>query len=119
MDWARPGSQWISHLAIVLFGFTTILSAAVVAERCLVFLAGARWRLAFRCCWCAALVLLAPIGGSGLWLIAELLEALVVLPNLLSLLLLSPLLFTWFAEAVPRMGRTSTTPSTPPSGSTA
>lgn len=119
MDWARPGSQWISHLAIVLFGFTTILSAAVVAERCLVFLAGARWRLAFRCCWCAALVLLAPIGGSGLWLIAELLEALVVLPNLLSLLLLSPLLFTWFAEAVPRMGRTSTTPSTPASGSTA
>ncbi len=107
MGWARPGSQWISHLAIVLFSFTTILSAAVVAERCLLFLAGARWRLAFRCCWCAALVLLAPFGGSSLWLIAELLEALVVLPNLLSLLLLSPLLFQWFADAVPRMGRTS------------
>jgi AGCS family alanine or glycine:cation symporter len=111
MGWARPGSQWISHLAIVLFSFTTILSAAVVAERCLLFLAGARWRLAFRCCWCAALVLLAPYGGSGLWLIAELLEALVVLPNLLSLLLLSPLLFQWFAEAVPQMGRTSAAPA--------
>jgi AGCS family alanine or glycine:cation symporter len=111
MGWARPGSQWISHLAIVLFSFTTILSAAVVAERCLLFLAGARWRLAFRCCWCGALVLLAPFGGSGLWLIAELLEALVVLPNLLSLLLLSPLLFQWFAEAVPRMGRTSAAPA--------
>ena len=111
MDWARPGSQWISHLAIVLFSFTTILSAGVVAERCLLFLAGARWRLAFRCCWCAALVLLAPYGGSGLWLIAELLEALVVLPNLLSLLLLSPLLFQWFADAVPRMGRTSAAPA--------
>ena len=107
MGWARPGSQWISHLAIVLFSFTTILSAAVVAERCVLFLAGARWRLAFRCCWCAALVLLAPYRGSGLWLVAELLEALVVLPNLLSLLLLSPLLFQWFADAVPRMGRTS------------
>ncbi|MFM7239154.1 MAG: alanine/glycine:cation symporter family protein [Cyanobium sp.] len=111
MDWARPGSQWISHLAIVLFSFTTILSAGVVAERCLLFLAGARWRLAFRCCWCAALVLLAPFGGSGLWLTAELLEALVVLPNLLSLLLLSPLLFQWFADAVPRMGRTSAAPA--------
>ncbi len=111
MDWARPGSQWISHLAIVLFSFTTILSAGVVAERCLLFLAGARWRLAFRCCWCAALVPLAPIGGSGLWLTAELLEALVVLPNLLSLLLLSPLLFQWFADAVPRMGRTSAAPA--------
>jgi AGCS family alanine or glycine:cation symporter len=111
MGWARPGSQWISHLAIVLFSFTTILSAAVVAERCVLFLAGARWRLAFRCCWCAALVLLAPYGGSGLWLIAELLEALVVLPNLLSLLLLSPLLFQWFAEAVPQMGRTSAAPA--------
>lgn len=111
MGWARPGSQWISHLAIVLFSFTTILSAAVVAERCLLFLAGARWRLAFRCCWCAALVLQAPFGGSGLWLIAELLEALVVLPNLLSLLLLSPLLFQWFADAVPRMGRTSAAPA--------
>jgi AGCS family alanine or glycine:cation symporter len=111
MGWARPGSQWISHLAIVLFSFTTILSAAVVAERCLLFLAGARWRLAFRCCWCAALVLLAPFGGSGLWLMAELLEALVVLPNLLSLLLLSPLLFQWFAEAVPQMGRTSAAPA--------
>lgn len=111
MNWARPGSQWISHLAIVLFSFTTILSAAVVAERCLLFLAGARWRLAFRCCWCGALVLLAPFGGSGLWLVAELLEALVVLPNLLSLLLLSPLLFQWFAEAVPRMGRASPAPA--------
>ncbi len=111
MGWARPGSQWISHLAIVLFSFTTILSAGVVAERCLLFLAGARWRLAFRCCWCAALVLLAPFGGSGLWLTAELLEALVVLPNLLSLLLLSPLLFQWFADAVPRMGRTSAAPA--------
>lgn len=111
MGWAWPGSQWISHLAIVLFSFTTILSAAVVAERCLLFLAGARWRLAFRCCWCAAQVLLAPFGGSGLWLIAELLEALVVLPNLLSLLLLSPLLFQWFAEAVPRMGWTSAAPA--------
>ncbi|MFM9101046.1 MAG: alanine/glycine:cation symporter family protein, partial [Cyanobium sp.] len=111
MDWARPGSQWISHLAIVLFSFTTILSAGVVAERCLLCLAGARWRLAFRCCWCAALVLLAPFGGSGLWLTAELLEALVVLPNLLSLLLLSPLLFQWFADAVPRMGRTSAAPA--------
>jgi AGCS family alanine or glycine:cation symporter len=111
MDWARPGSQWISHLAIVLFSFTTILSAGVVAERCLLFLAGARWRLAFRCCWCAALVLLAPYRGSGLWLVAELLEALVVLPNLLSLLLLSPLLFQWFADAVPRMGRTSAAPA--------
>jgi hypothetical protein len=56
-------------------------------------------------------VLLAPYGGSGLWLIAELLEALVVLPNLLSLLLLSPLLFQWFAEAVPQMGRTSAAPA--------
>ena len=39
------------------------------------------------------------------------LEALVVLPNLLSLLLLSPLLFQWFADAVPRMGRTSAAPA--------
>lgn len=111
MNWARPGSQWISHLAIVLFSFSTILSAAVVAERCLLFLAGTRWRLAFRCCWCGALVLLAPFRGSGLWLVAELLEALVVLPNLLSLLLLSPLLFQWFADAVPRMGRASPAPA--------
>jgi alanine or glycine:cation symporter, AGCS family len=122
MTWARPGSLWISHLAIVLFGFSTILSAGVVAERCLLFLAGARWRLAFRCCWCAALVLLAPFGGSGLWLIAELLEALVVLPNLLSLLLLSPLLFRWFADQVPAMvavpAATDPAPSSsPPSSS--
>jgi AGCS family alanine or glycine:cation symporter len=114
MTWAQPGSQWISHLAIVLFSFSTILSAGIVAERCLLFLAGARWRLAFRCCWCGALVLLAPFGGSGLWLITELLEALVVLPNLLSLLLLSPFLFQWFADAAPQMGRAT---SAPPSAS--
>jgi AGCS family alanine or glycine:cation symporter len=114
MTWARPGSQWISHLAIVLFSFSTILSAGIVAERCLLFLAGDSWRLAFRCSWCGALVLLAPFGGGGLWLVAELLEALVVLPNLLSLLLLSPLLFQWFADAVPQMGRAS---SLPPSAS--
>jgi len=101
MTWARPGSLWISHLALVLFAFSTILTASVVAERCLVFLTGLRWRPLFRGCWCGALVLLAPGGGDGLWQVAELLEALVVLPNLVCLLLLSPFLFHWFA-ALPK-----------------
>ncbi|MCP9884684.1 alanine:cation symporter family protein [Synechococcus sp. ATX 2A4] len=101
MTWAGPGWLGVSHLAIVLFSFTTILSAGVVAERCVLFLGGNRWRLPYRCCWCGALVLLAPVGGGSLWLFAELVEALVVLPNLLSLLLLSPFLFQWFADQAP------------------
>ena len=107
MTWAAPGWLWVSHLAIVLFGFTTILSAGIVAERCVLFLGGTRWRVPYRCCWCVALVLLAPVNGGSLWLFAELVEALVVLPNLLSLLLLSPFLFQWFAEQVPAMAASS------------
>jgi alanine or glycine:cation symporter, AGCS family len=102
MVWARPDSLWISHLASILFSLTTIIGASIVGERCLVYLVGPRWRIAYRCCWCAALVPFAGLGGEQLWLITEMLEALVVLPNLLALLLLSPFLFPWVAEQIRR-----------------
>lgn len=112
--WANPGALWISDVAVVVFSFTTILSFAVVGERCLLFLLGSRWRLAYRSSWCVAIVAFSPLDARSFWQLAEMLDALMVLPNLFSLLLLSPLLFPWIRSSLGDLGRR---PLTPPAAS--
>lgn len=111
--WANPGALWIADLAVVLFSFTTILSFSILGERCLLFLLGERWRLPYRISWCGAIVAFAPLDARSFWQLAEMLDALMVLPNLLSLLLLSPLLFPWIRGSLADLGRR---PLTPPTG---
>ena len=108
MAWASPDSLWITDLATVLFSFTTILTASVYGERCLIFLCGARAKATYRWLWCSALILFAAINSDWLWRISELLQGLEVLPNLLVLLMLSPFLFKSVAKRLQtlKQGRT-------------
>jgi AGCS family alanine or glycine:cation symporter len=92
-DWALPGSAWIASLSLVLFGFTTLISFGYYGERCLTFLLGGRGRRPFRLAWVGVLLVACSQSLPGLWGAAETIEALMVLPNLLALLLLSSLVF--------------------------
>ena len=71
-------------------------------ERCLVFLFGTRAVLPFRVAW----VLAVPIGTvfqlSTVWLIADTLNALMAIPNLIALILLAPLVFRLTREYLAR-----------------
>lgn len=75
---------------LVLFTFTTILGWNYYGERCFEFLFGARFIWLYR----VFFVLMVLLGGfielDMVWIIADIVNALMALPNLIALLVLSP-----------------------------
>ncbi|WP_242467705.1 alanine/glycine:cation symporter family protein [Thiocapsa imhoffii] len=89
-----PGfGGYVVSLGLALFAFTTILGWAVYGERCVEYLFGVHSIIPFRFLW----VLVVPIGAivelDFIWLVADTLNALMAIPNLVALLLLSPVVF--------------------------
>ena len=85
-------------IALALFAFSTILGWCVYSERCWVFLLGDKALKPFR----IIFTIVVPIGAvshlSTVWLVADTLNALMAIPNLIGLLLLSPMLFKLVKE---------------------
>lgn len=91
---ALPGiGGTVVSISLVLFAFTTILSWSVYGERCAAFLLGVRVIRPYRVVWCIVASLGAIIHLDVAWLIADITNALMALPNLIALILLSPLIF--------------------------
>jgi AGCS family alanine or glycine:cation symporter len=90
---ALPGGDYMVATGLCLFAFTTIIGWSFYGERCMVFLFGTGAILPFRVAW----VLAVPVGTvfklSTVWLIADTLNALMAIPNLIALILLAPLVF--------------------------
>ena len=108
-------------VALTLFAFTTILGWSVYGEKCLVYLFGARAVKPFRIAW----VLASPLGAlvllSGtdttttveqLWRVSDILNALMALPNLIALVLLTPVVVA-ITRANPLWQRLTKQPPTP------
>jgi AGCS family alanine or glycine:cation symporter len=92
--WAGGGSgAWIPLLCVVAFAFTTLLAFGYYGERCCTDLVGPRGRRPFRLLWIGGLVLASGQGLPGLWGLGNTMDALMALPNLLALLLLSATVF--------------------------
>lgn len=83
----------IVAIGLMLFAYTTILGWSVYSERCAQYLFGARAVLPFRLLWVLAIPLGALAQLDFIWLVADTLNALMALPNLVALLLLSPVVF--------------------------
>ena len=79
---------------LVLFAFTTILGWNYYGERCFEFLFGVRFIWLYR----VVFVLMVLLGGfielDMVWIIADIVNALMALPNLIALLVLSPVVVT-------------------------
>ena len=79
---------------LVLFAFTTILGWNYYGERCFEFLFGVRFIWLYR----VVFVLMVLLGGfielDMVWIIADIVNALMALPNLIALLVLSPVVIT-------------------------
>ena len=88
-----PGFNWVVVFGTVFFTLTTILGWGYYSERCLEYLAGVKAIRPFRLVWVAVVVFGAVASGGIVWTIAEILNALMALPNLIGLLLLSPVVF--------------------------
>lgn len=91
---ALPGvGSHVVTLGLVLFAFTTLLGWSFYGEKCVEYLFGIRSIVPFRILWILAI----PVGATAeldlVWLVADTLNALMALPNLTALLLLSPVVF--------------------------
>ena len=80
-------------VALALFAFSTLLGWSYYGERCVAFLGGVRTIWVFRALWVAAVPTGALLALDVVWLIADTMNAMMALPNLIGLLLLSPVVF--------------------------
>lgn len=85
--------QHIVAIGISLFAFTTILGWSYYSERCAEFLFGTGIVVPFRFAWVIAIPLGTLLSLDFVWLLADLLNAMMAIPNLIALMLLSPLIF--------------------------
>jgi AGCS family alanine or glycine:cation symporter len=90
---AMPGFGGVLlTVALVIFAFTTILGWSYYGEKCWIYLVGTKAVLPFRVFW----VIAVPFGAISqldfAWLVADTLNGMMAIPNLLSLLLLSPVI---------------------------
>ncbi|MHB1206316.1 MAG: alanine/glycine:cation symporter family protein, partial [Rhodospirillaceae bacterium] len=91
---AFPGmGSKVVTLSLALFAFTTIISWSFYGERCMGYLFGPRSASGYRLAWCAAVFAGASASLDVAWLFADIMNALMALPNLIALLALSPVVF--------------------------
>ncbi len=91
---ALPGfGGAIVAIGLCVFAFTTILGWSIYGEKCVEYLFGVKSIIPFRVLWIIAVPLGATANLSFIWLVADTLNALMALPNLVALLLLSPVVF--------------------------
>ena len=77
-------------LAIVVFAYTTILGWAYYGEKCWEYLVGTRAEKPYRLLWTAFVLVGAVTHLDFVWLVSDTLNAFMAFPNLVSLVLLSP-----------------------------
>ncbi|MBT8118167.1 MAG: sodium:alanine symporter family protein [Gammaproteobacteria bacterium] len=96
-----PGyGSFIVTFGLSVFAFTTILGWSFYSEKCVEYLFGEEAIKSFRWLWIFAV----PVGATAnldfMWLVADTLNALMALPNLVALILLSPVVFQLTREHV-------------------
>lgn len=91
---AVAGSGWIVTLGLMVFAFTTVLGWSFYGERCTEYLFGVKGILPFRVVWVSVVVIGSLVGDRGVvWGVADTLNGLMAIPNLIALLLLSGTVF--------------------------
>ncbi|WP_297767100.1 alanine/glycine:cation symporter family protein [uncultured Alcanivorax sp.] len=75
---------------LAIFAFTTLLGWSLYSERCTQFLFGDRAVLPFRVIWVLAVPFGAVVSLNLVWALADIMNILMAIPNLIALLLLSP-----------------------------
>ena len=94
-----PGIGGIAvTICLTFFAFTTALGWCVYGERCAIYFFGDKAQIPFRIVYCIAI----PVGVltqlDVVWLLADTCNALMAIPNLIAILLLSPVLFKLVKE---------------------
>ncbi len=87
-----PG-DFIVTFGLVVFAFTTLLAWSYYGERTIEYLFGAKAILPYRVLWVIMVFVGAVVKLEVVWLAADVMNGFMAIPNLVALLLLSPLVF--------------------------
>ena len=79
-------------VGIICFAFSTILGWAYYGERCVEYFAGKKGLIPYRVLYIAVAVIAPVVALDVVWDIADILNALMAIPNLIAVLLLSPVI---------------------------
>jgi AGCS family alanine or glycine:cation symporter len=109
---ALPGvGNYLVAISLAIFAFTTILGWSVYGERCAEYLFGVKIIKPFRIVWILVVPLGATISLDFVWLLADTLNAMMAIPNLIALALLSPVVFKLTKEYFDKQAGIETAPA--------
>ncbi len=90
-----PGiGSYIVSFGILTFAFTTMLGWSYYGERCGEYLFGVKIIFPYRILWVIAVFTGSVVKLEFVWLLADAMNGLMAIPNLIALLLLSPIIFS-------------------------
>ncbi|EEB69246.1 amino acid carrier protein [Ruegeria sp. R11] len=105
-----PGfGGYLIAIALSIFAFTTILGWSYYGEKCVGYLLGAKVLIGYRVLWIIAIYFGATADLGFIWLLADTLNAMMAIPNLIALALLSPVVFKITKEFFASNGATEET----------
>ncbi|MEH6823240.1 MAG: sodium:alanine symporter family protein [Motiliproteus sp.] len=105
---ALPGvGNYLVAISLAIFAFTTILGWSLYGERCAEYLFGVKIIVPFRILWILAVPVGTIISLDFVWLLADTLNAMMAIPNLIALALLSPVVFKLTREYFERQAQSS------------
>ncbi|PHS71848.1 MAG: sodium:alanine symporter family protein [Cycloclasticus sp.] len=89
-----PGyGEYVVSFGLAIFALTTLLGWSYYGERCAEYILGVKVIPWYRIAWVLAIPVGAVMDLEFLWLLADVLNGLMAIPNLIALLLLSPIVF--------------------------
>lgn len=90
---AIPFGEYIITFGLVVFAFTTILGWSYYGERCAEFIFGEKIIFPYRILWIIAVFIGASQKVNFIWILADVMNGFMAIPNLIALALLSPVIF--------------------------
>ena len=88
-----PFGEYIITFGLVVFAFTTILGWSYYGERCAEYIFGEKIILPYRILWILAAFIGADQKVNLIWILADVMNGFMAIPNLIALALLSPVIF--------------------------
>jgi AGCS family alanine or glycine:cation symporter len=88
-----PFGEYIITFGLVVFAFTTILGWSYYGERCAEYIFGEKIILPYRLLWIFAAFFGAYQKVNLIWILADVMNGFMAIPNLIALALLSPVIF--------------------------
>ncbi len=106
-DVSIAGGKYIVTIALAVFAFTTILGWSYYGERCWQYLFKEKSVVIYRVLWVAAALAFANVKVDLVWNLADTLNGLMAVPNLVGLLLLAPMVFKVTRQYFDDLGKPS------------